>query len=244
MVTYLLRVQYDGTDFCGWQKQPRGRSVQGEMEKAARIIFRASCAVTGAGRTDKGVHAVGQAVSVAAPSRLPSRRVLNAFNSLLPQDVSISSARIVPASFNPRYNAKEKIYRYVIWNRPYRSVWSQKYSWHIMLPLDVPAMRKGASFLHGRHDFDAFTASGCSQEDRTAEMREITVTRSSGKITITFRGNRFLYKMIRNIVGTLADAGRGFIPPEKLREILDSGDRRKAGRTAPPQGLFLQKVIF
>ena len=218
--------------------------MQGEIEKVAYTLFRAPCAVTGAGRTDKGVHAVAQVVSVVVPSKMSSHRLLVAFNGLLPPDISIGSVRAVPASFNPRYDAKEKIYRYVIWNNPNRSVWVHKYAWHIVQPLDVSRMKKAATFLVGTHDFNAFTASGCTQEDRTVRMKQIIITRSAGKMTLTFRGDRFLYKMIRIIVGTLADAGRGIIPPEKLHKILESGDRRKAGRTAPPQGLFLQKVIF
>lgn len=244
MFTYLLQVEYDGTDFCGWQKQPHRRSVQGEIEKAARALCHAPCKVTGAGRTDKGVHAVAQSASIVVPARISPQRFVYAFNAVLPSDISISSARAVPASFNPRYDAKEKVYRYVIWNDPCRSVWSGKYAWHVAAPLDISRIKKAASFLIGTHDFSAFNASGSTQADMTVNLRRINIVRSSGRITLTFRGDRFLYKMIRNIVGTLVDAGTGTLSPEMIPEILKSRDRRKAGRTAPARGLFLMKVIY
>lgn len=244
MPSYLLVIEYDGSGFSGWQKQPGLRTVQGELEKAARRLLGRSAACTAAGRTDAGVHARGQAVSVAARKAMDEGRLLLALNTLLPADISVSSARKAREGFNARREAREKTYRYRIWNRRNRSVWADRISWHIGKPLDLEAMRKAAGYFEGRHDFSAFAAAGGSQEDKAASLRRVRIFEKEGFTVIELIGDRFLYHMARNIAGTLADAGRKRIKPRKAGEILKNGDRQAAGETAPAKGLFLEKVKF
>lgn len=244
MPSYLLLLEYDGTDFSGWQSQPKGRTVQEELETAARRILGCGVKMTASGRTDKGVHAVGQAVTFSLKEPVVPFRLQNALNAVLPRDISVAGIRQVPDGFNARYRAKKKIYEYRIWNRPFRSVWAQKYSWHIISPLNITAMRSAGRSLQGRHDFSAFAAAACGQENRIVSLKSITVSRRGGYIVLRFEADRFLYRMVRNITGTLVEAGKGRIAPGHLKEILNSGDRRQAGPTAPPQGLFLKKVVY
>ena len=242
---YLLVIEYDGTKFCGWQAQPGERSVQGEIEKAISKLGFSGVKAVAAGRTDKGAHAEGQAVSVSFGRGARENTDLRyGLNSLLPKDISVALAEKVNSSFNPRFEAKKKKYRYDILNRQWRSVWQGRNAWHVTKPLDTNLMRKASKYLLGRHDFSAFDAAGSTQDNKTADIENIDIVRRGGKISISFTGDRFLYKMVRNIVGTLAEAGRGRIPPERMREILSGKNRKKAGPTAPSKGLFLEEIEF
>ncbi len=165
-------------------------------------------------------------------------------NSILPKDISVSKAEKKNSSFNPRFEAKTKKYRYDIWNGPFRSVWQGRNSWYISKPLDMSLMKKASKMLLGRHDFSAFDASGSMQANKTANIEDIDIARRDGKISLTFTGDRFLYKMVRNIVGTLVDVGKGKIHPGKVFEILEGKNRKMAGRTAPAKGLFLDEIVF
>jgi len=242
---YLLLIEYDGTDFSGWQKQPAARTVQEEIEKALLKLGSAGAKATAAGRTDKGVHANAQAVCVSFDKgSLKDKDLRFSLNSVLPKDISVISVEKKTSSFNPRFEAEKKKYRYLIWNRPWRSVWRGGNAWHIAGRLDTASMKKASGYLLGRHDFRAFEASGSTQTDKVANLESIDIKRRNGIISICFTGDRFLYKMVRNIVGTLVEAGRGKITPESLRDILASGNRKMAGPTAPPKGLFLEEVFF
>jgi tRNA pseudouridine38-40 synthase len=244
----LLSIEYDGAAYCGWQKQPLARTIQSEIETAARLIFRTKqVSSVAAGRTDKGVHALAQSISlcVTGGRSYPLAKIPLSFNAVLPADISVTSARKVTSAFNPRYAARGKQYEYVIWNRPFRSVWRQKYAWHVPSRLDVPRMRRAATYCTGTHDFKAFYASGGTQENTVATLQRIRITAAaSGTITILFQADRFIYKMVRNIVGSLVEVGLGKRDPVALRDIITSGDRRLAGETAPPGGLFLKKIIY
>lgn len=244
----LLTVEYDGAAFCGWQRQPRRRSVQSEIEKAARLIFKTpSVKTVAAGRTDSGVHASAQAVSLTVPGgrSYPVKKIPLAFNSVLPQDISVKACRRVKASFNARYSARGKQYEYFIWNSPYRSVWRQRCSWQVPHRLDIAAMRRAAVLCLGTHDFKAFHASGGTQENTVATLKRVRISAAaSGSISILVEGDRFLYKMVRTLVGTLVGIGRGKRTPASLSEILAAGDRRLVGETAPACGLFLRKIIY
>jgi tRNA pseudouridine38-40 synthase len=244
MPSYLLIIEYDGSGFSGWQKQPGLRTVQGVLEKAAKQILGGKVSCTAAGRTDAGVHARGQAVSVSTPKNFETGKLLLALNTHLPPDISVGKVKRVKEGFDARRDAVGKIYSYRAWDHRHRSVWADKTSWHVRQQLDMKAMKKAAGYLEGRHDFSAFAASGGSQENKVARLKRVRIFRKDGCAVIELTGDRFLYRMARNIAGTLVDAGRKRITPEKAGEILKSGDRRQAGETAPAKGLFLEKVRF
>jgi len=242
---YLLFIEYDGSGFSGWQKQPGARTVQKDIDSALSRLGIKNANITAAGRTDRGVHALKQAVSLAIHKTLPAGFDLGYFlNSVLPEDISVISVERKKAGFNARYKAKLKVYRYEIWNSPWRSVWRGKNAWHVPKPLNTACMAKASRYLTGRHDFSAFDASGSTQDNKTALIKKISIKRVRGKITLRFTGDRFLYKMVRNIVGTLVQAGLGKIRPEQIKDILLSRDRNNAGQTAPAEGLFMEEIIF
>ncbi len=240
---YLLLIEYDGTGFAGWQRQPRCRTIQAEIEAASRKLFKGDVMLTGTGRTDAGVHALQQAANLLAMHSLEPRRLRLGLNALLPEDIAIISVKKEALSFHSRYAAKGKVYEYRIWNHQFRTVW-YKHAWHVPFPLDIAAMRKAASYCIGVQDFKAFHAAGGTQENTVVSMQDIRIRRHQGALIITFKADRFLYKMIRNIVGTLVEVGKGKITSERFKEVLKRKDRRFAGRTAPPHGLFLKKVFF
>jgi tRNA pseudouridine38-40 synthase len=244
MNCYLLVIEYDGTGYSGWQKQPGIRTVQREVESALQRICGAPVTVVAAGRTDKGVHARGQAASCALPLHFEKKKLLIALNSVLPKDIAVVSVRDVPSSFHARFDAKCKTYTYTVWNRPDRPVFLKLYAWHIAQPLDIAAMRRAAKYLRGNHDFSAFNAVGGGQTDMSVRLSSVTIARRAGTVVFSFTADRFLYKMVRNLVGTLAEVGRKKNRPEDVTRILRSGRRSFAGPTAPPQGLCLEKVRF
>jgi tRNA pseudouridine38-40 synthase len=244
-MNYFLIIEYDGTDFSGWQKQLHGRTVQNELERAIKIAFDVTCKVTGAGRTDKGVHAHGQAACFKMNADVPEKKLVYSLNSLLPKSIAIRSSTIVPDDFNARFSAKKKIYKYYIWNTMFRSVWAEKYSWHIRSKIDSVLMRQAAQHLIGEHDNSAFDASGSTQPNKVVTMEKITISRNSnGYLVLTFMANRFLYKMVRNITGTLVEVGQRRLHPDVLKEALGNKRRFNDGETAPSHGLFLEKIIY
>jgi tRNA pseudouridine38-40 synthase len=242
--TFLLIIEYDGAHFSGWQAQPGLRTVQAELAGALKKLFKAPSSITAAGRTDAGVHALSQAVSFSACTTIPAFNIQQALNANLGRDISIKQVRREPKSFNARHCAKIKIYEYRIWNRPYRSVWNGANAWHVKLPLDVGLMRKAARLLCGKRDFSSFEAKNSVLKSKIASLSSVRLSSRAGIITITFTGNRFLYKMVRNMVGTLVDVGLKKIEPEKIPSILSSKKRSWAGQTAPASGLFLKRIIF
>jgi tRNA pseudouridine38-40 synthase len=242
---FLLFIEYDGSGFSGWQEQPGVRTIQKEIDKALTRLGFKNTKIVAAGRTDGGVHALRQAVSLSIGKVFPSGFDLGySLNSVLPSDISVISVEQKKAGFNARYKAKLKVYRYDIWNRPWRSVWHGKNTWHIPKPLNTTRMLKASRYLLGKHDFTAFDASGSTQDNKTAIIKEISIKRSKDKISLRFTGDRFLYKMVRNIVGTLVSVGLGKVRPEQMKEILASRDRTNAGETAPAKGLFMEEIIF
>lgn len=243
--SYLLFIEYDGTGFSGWQKQPGARTVQETVETGLSKIGLKKVKAVAAGRTDKGVHAQRQAVSVTFYGNVSKVFDIGyKLNCVLPDDVSVVSAEKIPKSFNARYKAVKKIYRYEIWNKPLRSVWHGKNSWHIARSLNLSLMRRAALYLRGKHDFTSFDASGSTQENKISRLQTIEIERSKGKVIIRITGDRFLYKMVRSIVGTLVDAGLKRVSPRQVGEILCGRNRVLAGQTAPANGLFLEDVRF
>ncbi|MBW1864223.1 MAG: tRNA pseudouridine(38-40) synthase TruA [Deltaproteobacteria bacterium] len=245
MQNFRLIVEYDGTAYHGWQRQKEDRTIQGEIEKALATMAGKAVSLAGSGRTDAGVHAIGQTASFSSDAGLDPGIYLKGLNSLLPDDILIRECESVDPAFHARYNARSKIYQYRILNRDMPSVMERHFVWHIRRRLNVKAMQKAATFLMGEHDFKAFEGTG---SPRTSTVR--LVIRAGirqgidGQILFDIEADGFLRYMVRNIVGTLVDVGRGHILGEDVKTILLSRDRSQAGATAPAKGLFLMKVIY
>jgi tRNA pseudouridine38-40 synthase len=242
--TLKLTIEYDGTAYAGWQFQPNRPTVQGAVEEALRQIARASIAVVGAGRTDAGVHALGQVASFRSEKTMTPREWVKALNAVLPPDICILSARRVHDDFHARYSARHKIYRYRILNRPERSALERSRAWHIRNPLDLAAMQEASTCLIGRHDFSSFRGPAAGTADPFCTLTRLEIRTGRAIVRIDVQADRFLKQMVRAIVGTLAEIGLGKRPPRAMKEILKAKDRRAAGYTAPPHGLYLLKVGY
>ncbi|MBN9648975.1 tRNA pseudouridine(38-40) synthase TruA [Terrisporobacter glycolicus] len=238
-----LTIQYDGTKYCGWQKQPNSSGIQGTIEYAIYEITREKVNIIGSGRTDAGVHALGQVANFKTNSNIPAARIPDALNAKLPKDISIIDCQEVSDDFHSRYSATGKIYRYLIYNKPYRSPLYKDISYHVRYDLDIEEMRVEAQSLLGTHEFKGFMSSGSSVKDTVRTIHNISIEESGDLIALEVEGNGFLYNMVRIIVGTLVDIGRGRID-KPLEEIIASQDRGEAGHTAPAHGLFLKKVHY
>lgn len=238
-----LTIQYDGTKYCGWQKQPNSSGIQGTIEYAIYEITREKVNIIGSGRTDAGVHALGQVANFKTNSNIPAARIPDALNAKLPKDISIIDCQEVSDDFHSRYSATGKIYRYLIYNKPYRSPLYKDISYHVRYDLDIQKMRVEAQSLLGTHEFKGFMSSGSSVKDTVRTIHNISIEESGDLIVLQVEGNGFLYNMVRILVGTLVDIGRGRID-KPLEEIIASQDRGEAGHTAPAHGLFLKKVHY
>lgn len=238
-----LIIQYDGTKYCGWQKQPNFSGIQGTIEYAIYEITKEKVNITGSGRTDAGVHALGQVANFKTNSSIPPNKVPSALNAKLPKDISIIDCQEVSEDFHSRYSATGKIYRYLIYNKPYRSPLYKDIAYHVRYDLDIQKMCLEAKFLFGTHDFKGFMSSGSSVKDTIRTIHNITIEEKDDLIVLEVEGNGFLYNMVRIIVGTLVDIGRGRID-KSMEEIIASQDRGEAGHTAPAHGLFLKKVHY
>lgn len=240
-----LTLAYDGTAYRGFQVQPNGPTVQSVTEAALARLLQEPVKLRAAGRTDAGVHAREQAVDFADSGIRPAETILRGGNALLPPDIRILSAAEVPLSFDARRHAKEKEYRYFLLLHPVASPFFSRYAWHIEKPLDLGAIREGLSHVVGEHDFSSFRGQGCTARTtvRTIFRTELT-EELPALFSISIIGNGFLRHMVRNIVGTLVDVGKGKYPHERVRELLSLRDRSEAGPTAPAHGLFLWAVEY
>lgn len=238
-----LTIQYNGQNYCGWQKQPDSLGIQGTIEKAIYDITREEVKITGSGRTDAGVHALGQVANFKTNSNIPANKMPNALNAKLPKDISIIDCIEVDEDFHSRYSAKKKRYRYLIHNSPYRNPIYKDISYHVKYDLDFDKMCKEAKSLIGEYDFKGFMSSGSSVKDTIRTIYDITLTKEDGLIVMEVEGNGFLYNMVRIIAGTLVDIGRGRIT-KNLEEVIKSKNRGECGHTAPAHGLFLKKVDY
>jgi tRNA pseudouridine38-40 synthase len=241
-----LAVAYDGTAYAGWQIQPNGTTVQAVMEGALANILQEPVRLRAAGRTDAGVHAREQVVDFVDAGKRDIETVVHGGNALLPPDIRILSASVVPESFDARRHATEKEYRYFLYLSPVDSPFLSRYAWHIEKPLDLDAVREGISHLIGEHDFSSFRGQGCNAISpvRTIFRAEVTKHDVPGLISIDVTGAGFLRHMVRNIVGTVVNVGKGKYPAEHVGEILRARDRTAAGVNAPPHGLFLWRVAY
>lgn len=240
-----LLIEYDGTAYHGWQRQKGVATIQETIESAIRIMTGERVTLIGSGRTDAGVHSYGQAANFKVNTSLTPMIFKKGLNSLLPPDIVIKDAEQVPEHFHARYDCKGKSYQYHILNREIPSAIHHRFLWHIRQPLKVDAMRDALSCLKGEHDFSAFEAAGSARKNpvRIVSAGELAA-HEDGKLIFSISANGFLRYMVRNIVGTVVDVGRGRITPKEFYEILLSKNRTNAGVTAPPQGLFLMQVWY
>lgn len=267
-----LSIEYEGTNYSGWQIQNnyqspvtrrQSKTIQETIEKTLQRILQEKVKVIGSGRTDSGVHALAQVANFKTNSPLPLSKIQKALNSLLPEDVSIKDIRKVKEDFHSRYSAKSKTYRYFIKNSEIRSVFLNKYAWHIPYPLNLKLMRKEAKTLLGKHDFKSFCANGSSAKTTVRTVKALSIKTSNHMlsaiprtklplghgettklIVINIESDGFLYTMVRAIVGTLIEIGRGRLKERGLKKILLAKNRKQAGPTAPAQGLFLVEVKY
>jgi tRNA pseudouridine38-40 synthase len=240
-----LIVSYDGTDFNGWQTQPGYRTVQETLEQAiVKLTGEERVRVNASGRTDAGVHALGQVVNFFTTAQYPPDVLLRAINAQLPSDVVVRDAAEVLQSFDANHDAKRKLYRYVIHDGPVPDLFLRRYCCQSRHPLDAVAMRRAAEPLRGRHDYHSFETDWPNRMSSVRTITHLAVNRFGGWIWIDVEADGFLYNMVRAIAGTLMNVGRGYWPEERVAEILNAEDRTQAGPTAPAQGLFLVRVTY
>jgi tRNA pseudouridine38-40 synthase len=245
--TLKLTLQYDGTDYVGWQRQSNGVSVQGVLEDALAPIEGAPVTVHGAGRTDAGVHALGQVASVTLTCDIAEPTLARALNAVLPVDVRVLAVEAMDETFHARFSSRAKTYEYRIVNAPLVSVFLQRYVWHVPQPLDIEAMRTAAGPLVGTHDFAGFQGSGANVATTERTILALDVEDGGGfdlPLVIRVSGDGFLRHMVRTIAGTLVEVGIGRWDPWTLLAVLESRDRTQAGPTAPAKGLFLAGVAY
>lgn len=243
-----VTVAYDGTDYCGWQFQTTGRSIQGTFEAAWQRITGETIRVSASGRTDAGVHALGQVVSLSTASALSVDTLQRALNASLPSDIRVRQLAEAADDFHAIRDAVSKRYRYLVQDGPIVDVFCRRYAWHVPQHLDITAMRCAAEWLVGEHDFAALQTSGSPRVSTIRHVYELTLQRRPGPMAelacLEIEANGFLYNMVRNIVGTLVQVGRGKQPPEWVERVLETRDRRQAGPTAPARGLYLVSVRY
>jgi len=239
-----LLLEYDGTGYAGWQRQPDAPTIQAALEDAAAQLLQAPHRVVGAGRTDAGVHALGQVAHLTTASLLPPQRIRDGLNALTPPDIVVREVAEVPATFHARRDARLRIYRYVVLTRALPSALWRHRAHHVAGPLDFEAMRTGARALEGRHDFAAFRVMGTTTASTVCTIAAIRVDRRGHFVTVTIAADRFLRQMVRRIAGTLVQVGGSVRPVGDVTAILAAGDNQRAGPAAPACGLYLVRVVY
>ena len=239
-----LTIEYDGKEFNGWQKQPNKLNIQGEIERAIEEITGEQVDLYGSGRTDAGVHSLGQVANFKTNSKLPIEKVAIAINSKLKKSIRIKKAEEVSENFHSRYNCHKKKYRYIINNSSQGSAIYRGLEYHVSQKLNVEKMKKAIKFFEGEHDFKAFKSSGTSSKSSVRTIYNAELKQNGERIIIELTGNGFLYNMVRIISGTLLEVGLGNIKAEDIPNIIESKDRKMAGKTLPPHGLYLVEVMY
>jgi tRNA pseudouridine38-40 synthase len=246
--TIKLTLAFDGTDFAGWQFQTGQRTVQDALEQTVAKVTGQFSRVTASGRTDAGVHALAQIVSFETENTLPAEVLWRALNAELPHDMAALTVEDAPTDFHAQRDARRKRYRYVMCDRRVRDVFRRRYAWQLFNRLDVPAMQRAAAMLVGTHDFISFQSSGSERETTERTVFDLTIQRHEPPddqvVQLEIEASGYLYNMVRNIVGTLVEVGQGRQNENWVAEVLSACDRRRAGPTAPPQGLFLVSVTY
>jgi tRNA pseudouridine38-40 synthase len=244
MPTIKLILEYDGTAYAGWQRQPDRPTIQQAVEAAIFGVTQINVPVIGAGRTDAGVHALGQGASFRIDREMTPREWTRALNAHLPNSIVVRSAAHMPDTFHARHSATGKLYEYRVLNRPERPAVARDYCWHIHGPLDDAAMNHAGLALIGSHDFSSFQTQPTDNDDPICHLQRFAVRREGDRLRIEAYADRFLKQMIRSIVGTLVEVGLNKRSPDSIHAILHARDRSAAGKTAPPQGLFLMRVDY
>ena len=244
MPTIKLVVEYDGTSYAGWQRQPDQPTIQAAIEQAIHQVSQATVSVIGAGRTDSGVHALGQVASFLTERDWPASNWMRALNAVLPKDIAVRSSALMDHHFHAQHNARGKLYTYRILHRSAKPAIDRAFVWHIYRPLDETAMRQAATALIGSQDFSSFEGSLTDNTNPICHLQRLAVIRHDDQILIEAYADRFLKHMVRAMVGTVVDVGLGKRNPDSLTEVLRARDRSAAGRTAPPHGLCLMHVDY
>jgi len=240
---YLI-VEYDGTDYCGWQRQINGPSVQQALEEALARLTGETVSVTGSSRTDAGVHARGLCAHFDSATRIPPEKLAFALNTMLPSDIRIRESGAARENFHARYSAAGKVYRYAFYNGRHDRAIGRQYSAHVPLPLDERLMHEEAQALLGAHDFAAFAASGSVVKSTVRTIYRASVARMGDEVSLLVLGDGFLYNMVRIIAGTLMEVGTGKRAPGAIAQAIETGDRLALGQTAPARGLTLERVLY
>jgi tRNA pseudouridine38-40 synthase len=242
---FKLIIEYDGTQYHGWQLQKQDRTIQGEIEQAVLLMTARQVRLCASGRTDAGVHACGQTANFCCETELTPEAIQKGLNSILPNDIVIKDCRSVHESFHARYDAKSKVYHYKILNRSIPAAIGRQYELFVRRKLDTAAMRQAISHILGSHDFKSFEGTGSPRSHTIRNvMAADLIENTDGRLTFKIEADGFLRFMVRNIVGTLLDVGLGKISTEEFNKILESRDRSRAGATAPAHGLFLMEVKY
>lgn len=245
MKNVKIIIEYDGTDYHGWQCQADLPTVQKTIEDAIRKITRENVKITGSGRTDAGVHAIGQVANFFIETQMDTDTLRKALNSTLPRDISIIKAQEVPDGFHAQFSSRSKVYEYRIFNRPHPPALKRNRVWHIQEKLDTKKMREAAAYLEGTHDFSVFATADITVKTTVRTVKRVHVRKTrEGIISVEIEADGFLKRMVRMITGTLVQTGRGRLSPEGFGQILAEGQKTKDVFTAPPSGLFLKKVIY
>lgn len=239
-----LTVAYDGSDYCGWQVQNNGLTVEGELNRALSELTGETIVVTGASRTDAGVHAMGNVAVFDTASPIPPERIKYALNVRLPEDIVVVESEEVDSNWHPRHCDSVKTYEYRILNREFPNPVRRRDTWHVSFDLNIENMRSAAGYLVGKHDFKSFCSAQTTVKDTVRTIYGIEVEKDNDLVKIRVTGSGFLYNMVRIIAGTLAGVGRGAFSPEDMQKILEARSREKAGMTAPPQGLTLIGIRY
>jgi len=241
-----LILEYEGTNYHGWQSQAGngGPTIQESLEQALTTLTKEDCKTFSSGRTDAGVHAFGHVANFLTRSTIPAEAWAAALNHLLPADIRVQTSEEAPLDFHARYSALSKIYKYRILNRRAPTALDRNFSWHVHTPLNIRRMREAAKYLTGKHDFSAFRGSGCGARSPVRTLKRLEIKKTGNVIELWFEADAFLQYMVRNITGTLVETGLGRFSPGDVQKMLKSCDRTTAGRTAPPQGLFLITVFY
>ena len=240
-----LTVSYDGTNYCGWQVQPNGVTIQEKIEYALKQVTGQDITVTGSGRTDAGVHALGQVVSFfVEKENIPAEKYASAINVYLPQDICVTKSEREKDGFNARFSAKKKTYRYQMYKSETVLPLKDRFAVKIPTKTDIGLMRLGAEYIVGEHDFKCFLKSNSSVKNTVRKIYSLKVKEDKDFVTITITGNGFLYNMVRIIAGTLLEVGQNRIEPQKIKEIIEGGYRGVAGKTLPAKGLTLMEVKY
>lgn len=244
MKRIMMRVAYDGTNYCGWQVQPNGITIQEVLERHLSELLKEPITLMGASRTDAGVHALGNVAVFDTNARMPGEKISYALNQKLPEDIRIQESREVASDFHPRYQKSEKTYEYKILNRRFPIPTERFYAHFTYVPLNVEKMRQAAEYLIGTHDFKSFCGTGAQVKTTVRRITGLSINKCGDVITIRVSGEGFLYNMVRIIAGTLMEIGSGKYPPECMEDILEGKDRQLAGNTAPARGLTLVKIQY